>query len=197
MTTNLAFLLGPTNVGKTTLIENAIKEMGAHGVFVGKDLRAKYGEDYFKGQAAPDHTKEESLKIMDEGIKEGIKQKKTMILVDGQPRSDDQLKYIVKNYLSSCPLDFYISFLLLHCSDDTRRKRMESRDLTPEKRKLAEQRFYGDLPQVYKLVYDLIIIGCKDIIYPINSEHSLRQLKIWHKNRISENELIEKLRIDK
>jgi hypothetical protein len=186
----LIFFLGPTNVGKTTLIEYCIKEYKAHGVFVGRILRQKYGEDFFKGQAAPEHTKIESLEIMSNGINEGINLNKELILVDGQPRSDDQLNYIIINYLDHQLKDLEVNFLLLHCSDSIRKRRMEDRDTEPEKRKLAEQRFYGDLPQVYKLTHDLITFGCRNIIYPIDSENSFYEFDCWLKQQKSECDLI-------
>jgi len=191
--TYLNFLLGPTNVGKTTLIDQAVKELNAHGVFVGRVLRAKYGEDYFKGQAAPEHTKKESLEIMDQGITEGLNCYKPLILVDGQPRSDDQLEYIIEKYLKRSYTDMTVSFLLLYCSDEVRRKRMESRDLTPEKKRLTEQRFYGDLPQVHKLIHDLIILGYGYTIHPIDSENSFEELKKWYTEKELTSKFIDEL----
>ena len=182
MIINLIFFLGPTNVGKTTLIDYSIKEFGAAGIFVGRVLRAKHGEDFFQGQAAPDCTKVESLQIMDDEIQEAIKNNKELILIDGQPRSDDQLQHILKKYIVTKTNHNVIpGFLLLHCSNEIRRERMLKRDLTPEKKKLAEQRFFGDLPQVHKVVYDLILLGYKDIIYPLNSENSFVEFKHFYR----------------
>lgn len=180
--TNVVFLIGPTNAGKSTLTDIAINKHGAYGVFVGKMLRAKYGEAFFKGQAAPEHTKAESLKLMDEGIKHGLNEGNSLILVDGQPRSDDQLTYIIDNYIKGELADKYnIHFVLLYCEDDVRRKRMEKRDLDEDARKLSEQRFLGDMPQIYKTIYNITKAGYGHKIHVINSEFDEVEFGNFHK----------------
>lgn len=179
--TDLIFMIGPTNSGKTTLGDFIVSEFNAYGVFIGRELRAKYGDGAFKGQAAPEWTRIESLNMMDEGIKKGRDTGHQLIIVDGQPRSDDQTEYVIDNYLNGkYSNDFNSVFLLLYCSDEVRKKRMEARDTDEAKRKLAEARFQGDLPQIYKLMYQLIVAGYRDNISLLDSEHSLEQFGEWY-----------------
>jgi len=165
--TDIYFMIGPTNVGKTTFAEHVLEFPGTTAVFVGKELRAKYGEDYFKGQAAPEHTEAESLSIMDAKIIEGLTAGSSIIMVDGQPRSDNQVKYICDHYPGGH--NYRSWFLVFHCSDEMRRARLEKRDTTKAKRDLALSRFYGDMPQIYKTVYTLVINGLSDRIILVNT----------------------------
>lgn len=172
--TDIFFMMGPTNSGKTTLADQVIQKYpGSTGVFVGRKLRAKYGESFFKGQAAPKHTEQEALDLMDEGIEEGLQNNSPIIMVDGQPRSDDQVTYVIENYFQNPTMGIRSSvwFLLLHCDDHTRMERLNSRDVTPEKRELALARFQGDMPQIYKAVYSIVLYGLAERILTLASIH--------------------------
>lgn len=93
----IVHLMGPTCAGKSTLISRMVEiaPEKVHAVEVGKMLRAKYGEKHFAGQAAPAHTQGEAWQMYVNGVKEGISKKKTVILVDGQPRDSMQAKDIL------------------------------------------------------------------------------------------------------
>jgi len=174
-------MIGPTNSGKTTLGDYIVEKYDAHGVFIGRELRAKYGADAFKGQAAPDWSASEAHRMMVEGIQRGRDKGHSCVVVDGQPRSDDQTEFVINNYLSGKFSDaFNVVILVLYCTDEVRKQRMEARDVDEDKRKLAEARFQGDMPQIHKLMYQLIVAGFKDNITVLNSEDSLNNFDTWY-----------------
>lgn len=81
----LVFVTGPTNAGKTTLLEEADKHSQTHAVEVGKYMRAKYPPSYFAGQCNPKHTAVEAWQAMLDMI-EQAPEEAVCILIDGQPR---------------------------------------------------------------------------------------------------------------
>lgn len=99
---NILHLMGPTCAGKSTLINDMLTRapdlVGA--VEVGKMMRAKYLDpksphyqpDFFKGQAAPQHTQAEAWQMYLDGVQANIAAKKRIILVDGQPRDIQQAR---------------------------------------------------------------------------------------------------------
>jgi hypothetical protein len=90
-------------------------------VEVGRMLRAKYPPEYFKGQAAPAHTAAEAWQLCIDGIEENIRLGKKAILIDGQPRDEEQAEKVMG-------LPYMHVFIGLHASIEVRRKRAIARD---------------------------------------------------------------------
>ena len=158
----LIYLLGATNAGKSTFLQRALAAVPrAHEVEVGKMMRAKYLDpasphyqpDYFKGQAAPDHTEAEAWQMMLDGIAaapEGTE----MILIDGQPRS-------VKQAVAAATMPGHERmFLHLWAPRHVRQARAEARDKdSPEKLRLSLQRMDNDPPVLYEVLSVLEVLG--------------------------------------
>ena len=176
MNPKLLFMIGPTNVGKSYLADAITDEYpDTHTVSVGKLLRAKYGEAYFKGQAAPEHTEVEALKLMDESIRSGLHNDSEIILIDGQPRTINQVSHIAETYFYD---NFDCSILLLHCPDDIRMERLKKRDVTPYALELSISRFNDDMIHLRDVVYHLILNDCGGYIIPIDTTNNpLKQVK--------------------
>lgn len=169
--TDLLFVMGPTNVGKSFIVEHAADQYSGHKVMVGKILREKYNPDFFKGEQAPEHTSKESLRLMIDGIQEGIDDKKPLIVVDGQPREFCQLEKIFNLYIEGElkeSVDVY--FLLLHCSEDIRKSRLEQRDMDEKELQLSKDRFSKDIDQLQSLFYEILRRGYGHRIFPIDTE---------------------------
>ena len=171
--TNLLFMMGPTNVGKGYTISYAVAEYGGYPVSVGNLLRAKYGPDFFKGQQSPEHTRDEARKMMVEGIKFGIDQGYDMILVDGQPRELTQIDAIFDTYING-PLKNIVDvyFLLLHCDDELRMKRLLNRDKDPAALELSKKRFAKDTGELQKIFYQILLRDYGKRIIPMDMTNS-------------------------
>ena len=151
----LAFVIGPTNVGKSTFLSTVAKTYGNRAglIEVGKILRAKYPPGYFNGQAAPKHTAGEAWQLMVDGVDKALKEGKEVILVDGQPRDVKQCQDILDNYILAAGLPFQAGFIHLFASTESRKTRAEKRDgQDPEKLKLSLARMEGDLPSLYVIM---------------------------------------------
>ena len=170
MKTKLFFMIGPTNVGKSYLADAISNEYpGTYRVSVGKLLRAKYGEAFFNGQAAPEHTESEALKLMDTSISQGIKNRCPIVLIDGQPRSIRQVNYITSKYFDTGKHECNI--ILLSCIDLVRMERLKKRDTTPYKLELSLSRFNDDMIHLYNVVYSLVLNHWGGNIIPIDNSH--------------------------
>jgi hypothetical protein len=150
-------VIGPTCAGKSSLLEAARKyNDGCHApvfglVEVGKALRAKHPPEFFRGQAAPKHTREEAWTLCDDRVREHIQNKIPIILIDGQPRDVDQLQRMIDEPWPGHPL-YYIH---LYASRYTRRARAwKARTDSLENLELALARIDGDAA----LYYDLLTI---------------------------------------
>lgn len=132
-------LMGPSCAGKSTLINRllSIAPDRVCAVEVGKMLRTKYGEAYFKGQAAPANTQAEAWEMYLEGVQAGIAQKMPIILVDGQPRDVQQARDIIGRWRTP----HRASFLLLHAEHEERERRCRAdngdRDLNARLQRLT------------------------------------------------------------
>lgn len=156
----LVFMLGPTNVGKSTILRKAAELHGGVGlVEVGKLMRAKYLEptsphyqpDYFKGQGAPMHTAKEAWQMMLDGIAAHEAAKKTWVLIDGQPRD------FIQCY-DSMKLPYDKVYVNLYAPLPTRKERAAKRDpVGSDAYKLAERRMLGDVPVIYEILSLLMI----------------------------------------
>lgn len=147
-------LMGPTCAGKSTLISRlttiAPDLVGA--VEVGKMLRAKYGEDYFKGQAAPEHTQAEAWSMYLDGVKELAARKKRVILVDGQPRDITQARQIVGLWRSPHRAEF----VLIHADHEVRAARARA-GRSGASLTLAVQRLDNDYRNCYVVMTELLM----------------------------------------
>jgi|GEM_PF-2753305 len=166
---SLAFILGPTNVGKSTLLENMLRwskeqpEDPVGSVEVGKMMRAKYLDpkspdyqpDYFKGSSSPAHTEAEALHMMYVSISEQ-KMQKRIILIDGQPRNPSQVEHILR-------LGQPLVFINLYAEEAEREMRARARDHNdPDRLSLSLRRMQGDIPALYE-VLNLLILAKQNV----------------------------------
>ncbi len=146
----LFFVIGPTNAGKSTFLNEVKRARGSrvHLVEVGKLMRAKYSPDHFKGQANPEHTKVEALEMLFSGIEEGAKNGAQFILVDGQPRDPEQGREIACH-----PIDRSKAVIQLVCPREERERRARGRDKeNPAALKLALDRMDRDVLGIYEVL---------------------------------------------
>lgn len=166
---NLKFVIGSTGSGKSTFLQAAQIKLGdAVGlVEVGKLLRAKYGPDYFKGQAAPDHTEAEAWKMCVDTIEEHRKAGKQLILVDGQPRSMKQCRKVMEIFF--CPPSALVSrgslfkhkgVVHIFAPTEVREERLRKRDAGNEAAlNLSMARLKGDIHALFE-VYSTLSANC-------------------------------------
>lgn len=153
----LIFVMGATNVGKSTLMNAAslcgtgeirpnfqtdtgeLIDQGILGtVEVGKMMRAKYPPAYFKGQGAPAHTQKEAWGMMMSGIQEAVAAGKRAVVIDGQPRNPEQTDWAIG--MPNPKL-----FLHLWCDPAERERRARLRDAEfPDKLELSLKRLVDD-----------------------------------------------------
>lgn len=163
--------MGPTNCGKGHMIRHAVEKYDAYAVSVGNLLREKYGPDFFNGQQAPEHCRDEAKKMMLEGINNGIESGASIIMVDGQPREPGQMDVLFEKFIDEIPQgsDPTIYFLLLHCPDSLREQRVLDRDKDPAALELSKKRFAKDLPELQNIFYEIARRGHGNKIIPIES----------------------------
>lgn len=119
--TTILHLMGPSCAGKSTLIKRVL-QISPHtvgAVEVGMMLRAKYGESYFKGQAAPSKTQKEAWDIYVSAVEDCVESGKSLVLVDGQPRDLMQAQMIEGLW----KFPHRACFALIHAEHDVRRQR--------------------------------------------------------------------------
>lgn len=152
---NVVHLMGPTCAGKSTLIQRllAIAPSRVHAVEVGKMLRAKYGEDYFKGQAAPQHTQGEAWEMYLLGVKQGISEGKDIILVDGQPRDIQQARDVIGLWRNP----HRASYLLIHANHEERERRARGTRAPGPNLDLALARLNNDYKNCYVVMAELMM----------------------------------------
>lgn len=150
-------LMGPTCAGKSTILKACVEQRpDVFGVVeVGKMLRAKYGEAYFKGQAAPEHTQDEAWQLYLGGVRDQINQGKRIVLVDGQPRDVRQARAVLQRPHGQ---DVRCDFLMVHASEEVRERRArETR--TGDSLELALQRMRNDYRNCYVAWIELLRRG--------------------------------------
>ena len=150
----IAFIMGPTCSGKSTLLKFAEtyepKLVGL--VEVGKILRAKYPPDYFKGQDAPTHTQEEAWELCEKTVFEHLNARKKLILVDGQPRCLDQVHKCLTRFVG-----LPCSYVLLTADFEVRRERAKIKYANdPASLDLAMQRLTNDMISNYIVIAELL-----------------------------------------
>jgi len=170
MRTTIFFVLGPTNVGKSTLLEHAAKIPNVGVVEVGKMMRAKYldpksphyAPDHFKGQAAPTHTANEAWRMMEDGIESAMLHGSTTIFVDGQPRDIQQCDDIYTHFEALAD-KFNVWYVNLFAQLETRKARAQARDTDPAKLDLSLRRMEGDCVKLYEILARLLARNSKII----------------------------------
>jgi hypothetical protein len=165
----LAFMTGPTHVGKSTAIRRICEigdgQDGRHQVGtveVGRMMRAKYLDpasphytpDKFKGQAAPKETQAEAWQMLLDGIERCRGNGDTVVLIDGQPRDYQQ----VYGTLQLPDARAYVS-LFAPIAERERRFEASERASNPEDRSLSERRMRGDLTMLYEVLSILHLAG--------------------------------------
>ena len=163
MTKMIFAILGPTCAGKTTFLEYAKQEKGdkVHLVEVGKEMRERYPADYFQGQDAPQHTQAEAWELCIDGINKGLEDPNVqIILVDGQPRSLDQVDKMIEISKGRIPC-VYFAFT---ADREERERRIGVRfdPNNPEHTKsieLAKARIVNDMITGYEMLVELLSRG--------------------------------------
>lgn len=153
---NVIHIMGGTCTGKTTLVDTLAKRPSVHAIFVGRMLRAKYGPDYFKGQAAPAHTQVEAWAIYWQGLQEAQASNKSIVLVDGQPRDIGSVDKTLKEarLQNAKP-----TFVLLHADFNVREDRARKGRQPGPDLNLALARLYDDYATCYTILTELAQAG--------------------------------------
>lgn len=153
---SILHMMGPTCAGKSTII-NAMVALAPRVVFpvqIGKALRAKYGEDYFQGQAAPEKTREEAIQMYRDLIAKAIKESYEVIVIDGQPRDLVQAQEMVKSNK-----DHTNSFWLVHAAHNVREQRARAGRAVGPDLDLAVARLTNDYINNYTVMTELLSQG--------------------------------------
>lgn len=148
-------LMGATCSGKSTLIDELVKHQGVGAVQIGKILRKKYGEAYFKGQGAPAHTANEAIQIYMEEIENHVDAGKKLIIVDGQPRDVNQAKIM----LNAWP-EHKVVFYSLFAEHEVREERAKATRVGDDL-DLTVQRLNNDYKPCYMVAMTLLEHGQK------------------------------------
>jgi len=141
--------MGPTCAGKSTII-NALVDAApenVEAVQIGKALRAKYGEAYFQGQAAPEKTRQEAIDMYRSLISESLERGTEIIIIDGQPRDVEQAEEMLNSWKSHRNV-----FLLIHAGHNIREERARAGRKPGPDLELAVARLTND----YKNNYDVM-----------------------------------------
>lgn len=143
----LVYVIGCTNVGKSTLLNYAAAQPGVGLVEVGKMMRAKYPPEHFQGQSNPTHTAAEAWQMYLDGVARHTAAGAQLILIDGQPRDRTQtLELLATRGVRRM-------FLHLWAPEEVRRGRAELRDAgRPDLLELSRRRMLNDPPQVYDVL---------------------------------------------
>lgn len=152
---SIIHMMGPTCAGKSTLIDTLLALSDTvHPVQIGKLLRKKYGEDYFKGQGAPVHTQAEALQLYYDTINEGIALGKKVILVDGQPRDLGQARQMMMDWP-----DHRVTYLMVHADHEVREFRARAGRKPGPDLELAIARLTNDYKNCYVVMTELLRSG--------------------------------------
>lgn len=149
-------LMGAACSGKSSLIQRllSIAPNDVYAVEVGKRMRAKYGDRFFKGQAAPKQTQGEAWEMYMLGVREGIAEQKSLIIVDGQPRDIEQ----ARNAIGLWRAPHHSSFLLLHADHEERERRCRA-DVSDPNRDVESRiaRLTNDYRNCYAVMAELLM----------------------------------------
>lgn len=145
----IVYVVGPTNAGKTHLM-NAVHECPDMGTIeVGRMMRAKYPPEHFKGQNNPAHTAVEAWQMYLDGV--AAQQDKAAIWCDGQPRDQKQMEAVLEEKNPRI-------FVHLWAPVAIREARARARDEhDPAKLALSLTRLNGDTPSSYDIITQLTL----------------------------------------
>ncbi len=121
----LLYIVGCTGAGKDSLVDgfDAIEASEKIATIrIGRTLTARHPIEYFQGHIAPDHTQEEAMNIMLEGVGRAFSDGKKLCVVDGLPRKPWQMKDIIQRWPDNA------FFIHLHCDSERRLERLKARD---------------------------------------------------------------------
>lgn len=138
-------IFGITNSGKTTFIDDLIQHDGIEAAQVGKEFRRRYPPGHFKGQGAPAHTEQEALDILDELTAAARDKGCTTLLIDGQPRREDQVAEVLKRFPN-------LRIIWLTASDKEIEARARARAKTEEDLELNLDRINNDKIQLFPVL---------------------------------------------
>lgn len=147
-------LMGVTCAGKSTLIDELLRYQGVAAVQIGKELRKKYGEAYFKGSGAPAHTAAEAMEIYTERVSTAITNGARLIVVDGQPRDVGQAQMMLHAWPHQ-----YVTFYTLHASHAVREARARAGREPGPNLELAIARLTNDYKDCYNVLMELLGVG--------------------------------------
>jgi len=150
----LLFVLGATNVGKSTFLEKVKQAYSTdvHLIEVGKMLRAKYPPGHFQGQGAPAHTQNEAIDLLCHGINMGEQLGSKYIIVDGQPRNVGQAESIMGWAPWPRSPHRIRAVVELVCPRAERERRALARDVDPDRKKLALDRLDRDVLDLHEVL---------------------------------------------
>lgn len=155
----LLFVMGATNVGKSTYLDSIRHYPGVGLVEVGKMFRAKYPPEHFQGQAAPAHTQKEAWSMFLEGVAQCVSKDCKVAVIDGQPRNPEQTKWALA-------MPNPMRFVHLWAPPDVREARARNRDKDdPSKLELSLKRLIDD-PRV--------LFDCLSMIHATHSAVATR-----------------------
>lgn len=162
MSSSVLHFMGPTCAGKSTIINALLAKAPelVYAVQIGKALRAKYGEGYFQGQAAPEKTRQEAIDMYRELIADAIEQGYEVIVIDGQPRDLEQAQEMIASHKTHRS-----DFWLIHASHDVREQRARAGRAPGPDLELAVARLTNDYKNNYIVMTELISAGVQiDVI---------------------------------
>lgn len=167
--------MGPTCAGKSTLLKR-LAQLGGDKVGtveIGKLLRAKYGEAYFQGQAAPAQTAAEALQLYLDTIKQHIADGKRLVIVDGQPRDLEQAKVMINAWYPQ----HRSVYMLVHASHEDREARARAGREPGPNLDLALARLNNDYKNNYTVMTYLIEHDVK--IHVVNTSDPNFDAESW------------------
>ena len=148
--TLMAYIIGPTNSGKSTLLEAIALDQPTWGrIEIGKAMRAKYPPSHFQGQCNPAHTAVEAWEMFTAARNKYRGDMCPVVVVDGQPRDMTQCHDILEENVPA----FTRLFVHLYAPPDVLANRACTRDGgNPEKLRLSSARLTTDIPHLYNII---------------------------------------------
>lgn len=167
------FIMGLTNTGKTTLIDELTAHDTVAACQVGKEFRRRYPAGHFKGKGAPSHTEQEAIDILAEQL-DDVTSGTEVILVDGQPRQVSQIEIVFQLVWDRWP-KANAQILWLHEDDLVLKARAEERATNAEELDLSLQRLKNDRIQLYDVIYRAMYEGYD--IYPASYDQAIHEVE--------------------
>ncbi len=149
-------VIGATASGKSTFIDFAKKQYPDYftSINIGQILRAKYPPEYFEGQGTLDKTEDEVRKLVEDAVKEFVSSDKQVLLIDGQPRNQDQIEFL-EVLQQRYEIDGTV-FVWVSCTDGERERRGSSRSQTQGELELFNSRKIADKISIHNVLFDVL-----------------------------------------